>query len=327
MLQVLFLCLVSLSQGLDPELIEREKLAFVERTIVQVLSKGTFPEIFGAETQVLVNCGCGYSTMPVYWGTKVGLMCKLTNPGYERGCGTQCTTPKGDNILLLCPEGWASDCSMGCVPPQFDTTVQRVYFLENQVDAITRYGYDYSRIDPTYLDEQCHCEGKKVNHIKYGSKMGYDCVFHGTPSEQCKAWGPCTNSNGQHVQLFCGGGYKPSCTGCHKAIDFGTDMDKRIDWCIDAMTGYVQETEVTLDLAPTNVDVVNCGCTDVIQKVNYGLGLGYSCHVNEDSIQAECPFKHAICRDYKGDSLIHFCPDGFVANCDVGCGHWWKTEL
>jgi hypothetical protein len=25
--------------------------------------------------------------------------------------------------------------------------------------------------------------------------------------------------------------------------------------------------------------------------------------------------------------LIHFCPDGFVANCDVGCGHWWKTEL
>lgn len=323
---LLVFSLITLIHGLDPALVEREKLAFIERAIVSVFSKGQFPEIFGAETQVLVNCGCGYGTMNVYWGTRVGLFCKFSGPGYEPGCGTECRSPKGEGMLLLCPEGWASDCSLGCVPPQFDTTVQRVQFLENTVDAITRYGYDYSLIQESYL-EMCGCANSAVNHVKYGSKIGYDCVFYGQPGEQCRGWGPCEDSSGDNVQLFCPAGYTPSCTGCHKAIDFGADMDQRIDWCIDAITGYVQETEVTLDLVPTNVDVVSCGCTDLVKKVDYGLGLGYSCHINENSVAQECQSSHAICQDNEGKKLVHFCPYGFVASCDVGCGHWWKQEL
>jgi len=318
--------IITLIHGLDPALVEREKLAFIERTIVSVLSKGQYPEIFGAETQVLVNCGCGYGPLNVYWGTRVGMFCKLSGPGYEAGCGTKCISPKGDGMLLLCPEGWATDCSLGCVPPQFDTTVQRVQFLENNVDAITRYGYDYSLIEMPYL-EMCKCRDNRVWHIKYGSKIGYDCVFTQQPHDDCRGWGPCADNNGEDIQIFCPAGYIPSCTGCHKAIDFGADLDKRIEWCIEAMTGYVVETEVTLDLVPTNIDVVSCGCTELVQKVNYGYGLGYSCHVDEGSITQDCMHSHSICNDWQGNKLIHFCPNGFIANCEQGCGHWWKTEL
>lgn len=317
---------ITLVSSLDPALVEREKLAFIERTIVSVLSNGVYPEIFGAETQVLVNCGCGHGTMNVYWGTEVGMFCKLSGPGYESGCGEECISPKGDRMLLLCPDGWASDCTLGCTPPQFDTTVQRVQFLENTVDAITRYGYDYSLIKEDYL-AMCKCENSRVNHIKYGSKIGYDCVYTSMPEEACRGWGPCKDSNGNDIQLFCPGGYVPSCTGCHKAIDFGADLDKRIDWCINAMTGYVSDSETTLNLVPNNIDVVSCGCTDLVKKVDYGLGIGYSCHTNEDNITDNCVYSHSICSDWQGKKLIHFCPNGFIANCEVGCGHWWKTEL
>jgi hypothetical protein len=108
--------LLNLVLALDPALVEKEKLSFLERTIVQVLSKGQFPEIVGAETQVLVNCGCTYATMNVNWGSQVGMFCKLGAPGYEEACGKKCVSPKGDDVLLLCPEGWTSG-----TPPSLPT--------------------------------------------------------------------------------------------------------------------------------------------------------------------------------------------------------------
>jgi hypothetical protein len=199
--------------------------------------------------------------------------------------------------------------------------------LENNVDSIIRYGYDYGLLVTDYFENICKCKNSRVFHIRYGSKLGYDCVLTGTPDPKCRAWGPCQTKTGEEVQLFCPAGYVPSCTGCHKAIDFGTDLDKRIDWCIEAMTGYIVDTEVTLDLVPTNMDVVSCGCTDLVQKVTYGYGIGYSCRVDKSLITEDCRTRYSICRDYQNNPLVHFCPSGFVANCDKGCAHWWKLEL
>merc|ERR1719242_2925836 len=92
----------------DAALIEREKLAFIERSVVEILAKGSFPEIFSANNARLAECGCNFGATNILWGTGVGMMCKLEGQ-FDSRCGQRCSTPKGEDILLLCPEGWTAE--------------------------------------------------------------------------------------------------------------------------------------------------------------------------------------------------------------------------
>merc|ERR1719461_1217166 len=317
------------SNAVDNDLIEREKLAFIERSIVQIYKQGTFPEIFDTKIDKLQACGCRYGTQPIFWGSLMGMMCKLMDSGFSEECGQRCTTPKGQDILLLCPPDWETDCFRGCVPPSFNTVQDRYDFLERNVKAILDHGHDYLMIDSTYLEE-CKCVNGKANIINYGTKIGYDCIVDGQPGENCSGFGACENHEGKRIMVFCPAGHSPSCDGCKSTIDnvSGYDADLRYEWSINVLTGYIRESQRVLNIQPLQNDVINCGCQGSLQEVDYGNRIGFYCKVDPDVMSPECS-NRLICRDAKDEDLIHFCPEGFVSDCEKGCGYWWtgKDEL
>lgn len=317
------LAILALVMG-DPELVEREKLAFIERSIVEILAKGSFPEIFSANNARLAECGCTWGATNILWGTGVGMMCKLEGQ-FDSRCGQRCSTPKGEDILLLCPEGWTAECENGCVPPPFGSVEERALFLEQNVDQIIQYGYDYILIDPDYIG-RCGCDGNSVNAVSYGSRIGFDCEVSGTPAEDCAAWMGCQNGQGNDINMFCPAGHQPSCDGCTKLLFQESTLDERYDWAVNVLTGFIRESQQTLDLTPHSQKVLNCGCSEPLQTVDYGNGIGYYCHIDSpEDVMEDCG-QNVVCAN--GDQeLVHFCPDGFVPQCDTGCGYWWKQDL
>lgn len=253
------------------------------------------------------------------------MMCKLNRQGYEDTCGSRCATPKGEDILLMCPEGWQSECALGCIPPEFDSVTQRAMFLEQNVDQIVKYGYDYIAIEDTYL-EACACQNNRLSAVKYGTQIGFDCVVEGEAAEDCAAFQGCDNPNGDRINIFCPAGHSASCQGCEKTLSQESTLDERYDWSVSVLTGYIRESQMILDLVPRHNKVLHCGCTDPLQTVHYGSGIGYYCHIDgADSVLPECG-QNVIC-DNGESELVHFCPDGFVPTCDQGCGYWWKQDL
>lgn len=327
----IYLCIAQdVGNQITYELIEREKLAFIERSIVQIFRKGSFPEIFQAETESLNSCGCEYGTTPIYWGNFVGMMCKLNKEGYKEECGQRCTTPKGEDILLLCPNEWEFDCLRGCVPPPFNSVRARYQFLENNVKAILEFGHDYLFIEPEYL-EACKCRSNQARLINYGTQMGFDCVAESDPEEPCAGFNECINEHQERIIIFCPAGHRPSCEGCVSTIaDLDRhNYDERYDWAVSVLTGYIRESQLVLNIEPQHQQVVDCGCREGLQPVNYGNRIGYSCTIdNPQDINPECG-SGVICVNGDGKELIHFCPEGFISDCEEGCGYWWsdKTEL
>jgi len=327
---ILFLFLLAISYSQDSEMVEREKLAFIERSIMEIYSKGTFPEIFKAELSELQRCGCTYGTQPIYWGTKVGMMCKLKNPGYEEDCGMRCTTPKGEDILLLCADGWKRDCFRGCIPPPFDTVTDRFNFLLDNVESILTYGHDYLLISADYLSA-CKCRDGQARLINYGTKRGFDCVVESDPGTECGGFRECANEHEERVMIFCPAGHEATCEGCKSTLDdlgeYETDT-VRYEWAINVLTGFVRESQAVLDLQPSHEDTLQCACRGPLRQVDYGKRIGHYCYADVKSMTNECN-NSLICVDNDGNELIHFCPAGFVPDCEHGCGYWWsqKTEL
>lgn len=315
----------------EEELVEREKLAFIERSIMEIYSKGTFPEIFNAELSKLQECGCTHGTQGIYWGANVGMMCKLRQPGYSEECGMRCTTPKGEDILLLCPDGWKSDCFRGCIPPPFDTVQERFDFLQSNVESILENGHDYLLISGEYL-ESCKCRNGQARLINYGTKMGFDCVVDGDPSEECAGFIECLNDQKERIMIFCPAGHEATCEGCKSTIrdvEAYDSNDIRYEWCINVLTGFIRESQAILNLEPSHEDTLECGCRSPLKKIDYGSRIGHFCHIDSPKHMTKQCDNKLICMNGEGVELIHFCPAGFVPDCERGCGYWWaqKSEL
>jgi len=335
MITILFLLAVPLCFAQDEvtaDTIEREKLAFIERSIMQIYEKGDFPEIFLAELNTLQECGCTHGTQSIYWGAKVGMMCKLRKSGFDESCGQRCTTPKGEEILLLCPQNWSSDCFRGCVPPPFDSVDDRTKFLLDNVQALLQYGHDYLLIKSEYL-ETCKCKDRQAKLINYGTKLGFECVVEGEeePTAECGGFQECKNDQDERVMIFCPAGHQATCAGCEATIkDPSIDTnDVRHEWAIQVLTGYIRESQSILDITPTHEEAWQCGCRSPLQRIDYGSRIGHFCNIDDAAdMTNECNNK-LVCADANGKELLHFCPSGFVADCERGCGYWWaqKEEL
>jgi len=317
--------IILIQSQLSYEMIEREKLAFIERSIVQIFQKGSFPEIFQAKTKMLSSCGCEFGTQPIHWGNGVGMMCKLTLPGFTDTCGKRCTTPKGEDILLLCPEDWEFDCGRGCTPPPFNSVRERYTFLEDNVKKILQTGHDYQFLDPDYL-ATCGCSNNQARLINYGTGVGFDCIIEGEVSEECIGFRECVNDQDKLITIFCPAGHVPTCDGCKATIedieDWSSDNHDRYDWSINVLTGYIRESQRFLNLEPYHEQVVHCGCRGPMQPVTYGNRIGFFCIIKDpNDITKECG-SGVICKDGSDNELMHFCPDGFMADCEQGCGYW-----
>jgi len=324
---LLIFAAVAFAQVMDPQQVEKEKLAFIERTVIEILVQGQFPEIFNARNSQLNQCGCEFNANSIYWGSGVGLFCKVTQEPRIKHCGESCVSPRGENIILICPDGWQQDCTAGCVPPTFGSVVERARFLEEQVDKIVTYGYDYIYIQDDYLDG-CGCTDEGVRAIKYGTQVGFECVAPEEPStEDCNGFRACTNADGTPIMIFCPAGHNPTCGGCVKALETTPDLDDNYDWMVNVLTGYVHESKQILQLVPHYQRVVDCGCAGEVEEVAYGLGIGHYCKITSpEDIKDTCG-PNMICEDQSGDMLLHLCPGGFVPTCEDGCGYTWKTEL
>lgn len=329
MLFILALVCIALAQEMDPAQVEKEKLAFVERTVIEVLTQGQFPEIFDAKNSKLNQCGCEYNANSIYWGSGVGLYCKVTQQPRQKHCGESCVSPLGENILLICPDGFTHDCQAGCVPPSFGSVAERSRFLEEQVDKIVSYGYDYISISADYLD-MCGCNEDGIRAIKYGTQVGFECVVPEEPeSDECNGFRACTNQDGYPIMIFCPAGHAPTCGGCQKTLEATPELDDDYDWMVNVLTGYVRESKDVLNLVPHYSRIVDCGCTNEVEKVTYGSGIGHYCKIDSaDDVKEGCG-PNVICENSMGEQLLHLCPGGFVPTCQDGCGYTWdiKEEL
>lgn len=319
----------STNNEMDPVTLEREKLAFVERAIVEIYQRGSFPEVFDARTEFLSSCGCEYAPSPIYWGSKVGIMCKLDAQFYNEECGQRCVSPRRQDILLICPTGWKADCRDGCVPPIFETVSSRTEFLEQNVDSIVLHGFDYLVIDPQYTST-CGCE-QDVQAIQYGTKIGFDCTT-GTEDqpEDCGGYRGCVDASEKPLIIFCPAGHTPTCSGCHKLLDKSAPAEERYDWMVSVLTGYIRESRDALDLQPRPSQMIDCGCTGGFQAITeYGKRIGFSCIVKDpEAINEHCG-PNILCANPSGETILHLCPPAFIPNCIDGCGYAWdaKTEL
>jgi len=329
---MLFLLLITAAiASMDELQTEKEKLAFIERNIVNIYRHTNIPEVFGANLNKMVRCGCTHSASNIVWGSAVGMTCKLTERGYdEASCGVRCLSPRSENVLLMCPENWEADCRDGCVPPMFDSVSKRATFLEKNVDQIVRYGFDYLYIDQSYIDT-CGCVDR-LRHIRYGSQIGLDCIFNEDKWRRngedggCAGYGACTNNDNEPVMLFCPAGHSPTCSGCEKNLKANADVDTRYDWMINLLTGWIRESQPLLDILPTADKAQSCGCDSKMQSVKYGNGIGWSCEVkNADKITEDCG-ANVLCEDGSKKLLLHLCPYGFVPNCRDGCGYAWTAH-
>lgn len=336
----LLLFTLVLSAKLTPEdeiIIEKHKFNFVENNLFNILSNTAIPEIYGANTDKLLKCGCSHSAHNIMWGA-VGMQCKVTDIELyfenEEDCNLRCLSPKGQEIMLFCPPGFAYDCVRGCYAPEdFSTAEQRVSFLEGVTDVLLRYGFDYLEVAAEYLDS-CGCTGN-LRAIEYGTKLGLDCLYDEDDVDvsECAAFNGCADENGNKVAIFCPAGHTSTCSGCTKEVStVGTKDVKRrarLDWMTMVLTGWVRESFGTLGLEPGHEQILACGCTEELRSILYGNQVGYYCPVvDPNSVTEECG-PNTFCENNDGDLLLHLCPPGFVPNCSVGCGYAWdvKDEL
>lgn len=329
MIVLVLLFAVAISQ-MDELQTEKEKLAFIERNIVNIYRHTNIPEVFGANLNKMRECGCTHSASNIVWGSGVGMSCKLKERGYnEATCGVRCLSPRSENVLLMCPENWEADCRDGCVPPMFDSVRHRADFLEKNVDAIVKWGFDYLFVDQSYIDT-CGCIDR-LRHIRYGTQIGLDCIFNvdvwdRSKDSGCAGFGACTNKDGKPVMLFCPAGHSPTCSGCQKNLKPTADVDTRYDWMINLLTGWMRESQPLLDIVPSASKANACGCSSDLSSVTYGNGIGWSCSIDDDQrITAECG-ANVLCEDNSGKLLLHLCPSGFVPNCRDGCGYAWTAH-
>jgi len=312
--------------GLNLNLIEAEKVEFIRRSITQIFQEGTFPQIFQAEVTKLTMCGCSYGTSHLYWGMRVGMMCKITHEGYEENCGKICTTPKGEFVLLLCPKGWVADCPQGCLFPEFESRSTQVDFLNDVIAKIIATGYDFIDLDQEYL-RQCGCVDQEVKQISYGTKIGQDCVTHqGARKTSCKGHTGCRDEYGRTMTLFCPAGYEATCEGCINVDTPYHELEERYEWAVNVLTGFIQDTHEVLDLDPHHNHPVSCGCKDTLKRVTYGNRIGYYCAIDDPEDVKEACGANVIC-DNGLEDIVHFCPSGFHPDCALGCGYYWKSEL
>jgi len=304
----------------------REKLAFVERNLVNVIVKGSFPKLYSASTARISECGCEYSPSKITFGSRVGMTCKLYQAdAYKPECGARCTSPRGEELVLLCPRGWMGDCERGCVPPaKFKTTSGRIYWLEVLTLSVVEQGYDFLTIQDD-VKQSCGCTSC-VRAINFGTKLGLECIFdEDKVDDQCRAYRDCANAANDKVAIFCPAGFHSTCDGCKK-VETRT-LTERADWMVTVLSGFISEVIDILQLYPSSREVLRCGCRTDVLPISYGNGIGHYCNVDFELVPEDCG-TNVVCKDKNENDLIHFCPDGWTPSCELGCGYAWeKSEL
>jgi len=324
--------LSSEAPAMSPEQVEKEKLAFIERGIVEVLRHAYLPQLFEAKLAQLEQCGCQYGPSNILWGSRVGMTCKLdqtVDTADDKDCGTQCLSPRGETVLLLCPKGWTNDCATGCVPPVFTSVRERTDFLEQMLDKVVLHGYDYLHVNDDYMSS-CGCTEKRLTKIRFGTKIGLECVFDDDlyQEEECGGFGGCKNEAEQGVMIFCPSGHTPTCMGCEKTLEEGTSLDERIDFLVEGTKTYFAESERSfINIQPSGEYAVNCGCSSDLQHTDYGNGVGYWCQVDDVAKIGDNCGANVLCENSDKNLILHMCPAGFVPDCTQGCGYAWKQEL
>jgi len=320
-------------KAMSPEQVEKEKLAFIERGIVEVMRHATIPELYGATIQKAMKCKCQYGPVNILWGSRVGMTCKMdqeVDTDAEPECGVQCLSPRGETVLLMCPEGWTNDCATGCVPPENFTSVrERTDFLEKMLDDIVMYGYDYLIVNSDYIKD-CACTEGRLTKIHFGSNIGLECVFNEEQlnETECGGYGGCKNEAEQGVMIFCPSGHTPSCNGCSKTLEEDTSLDERIMWLVNGTTSVVQETEEAfVEMIPSGEYAVECGCAAKMKHIEYGSRVGYWCQIEDVNKIGDNCGANVLCENANKELILHMCPAGFVPDCSEGCGYAWKQEL
>jgi len=326
----------------DEEVVEKQKLEFVENNLFDIFSKATVPEMYNASADRLTRCGCSMSASNIMWG-RVGMQCKITDIAtFERNvgeCSLRCFSPKSQEIMLMCPQGFHADCERGCIAPEdFTHVAQRIAFLEGAVDMVVKYGFDYLSIDPDYLDS-CGCTGS-IRAINYGTRVGLDCLYEEdrVDVDECTAFNGCIDSMNNMVAVFCPAGHLSTCQGCVKQV-YTAEVEKsgdaalmrrsKLDWMTLVLSNWIQESWAILGLEPSHRQVMACGCSDQLRPITYGNRVGYYCTVDDPTVvTAECG-PNLFCENEDGDLLFHLCPSGYTPNCSDGCGFAWdvKDEL
>lgn len=309
-----------------------DQIDFVERNVLNMLRLGMFPQLYNSSWPLLKTCGCYYTPTKIIFGTGIGLQCQRLwmdegPPAYDADeCGEICNDPHGVDIVMMCPAGWEQDCSRGCYPPdEFGTVENRVDFWELTLTSLLIHGSDYIAVTPQYLKE-CACSGK-IRPIKYGTQVGFDCIMEKDkePSDRCSAARNCVDANENRLITFCPAGHRATCAGCEKVIAEDT-LQARLEWMINVITGYAQESLELLGWKPSTDRMLACACMDSVEPVQYGKRLGFYCPISDvDKITTDCG-PNTLCKDSEGRSLLHFCPDGFTPSCDEGCSFPWKGK-
>lgn len=313
-----------------------DRIDFVERNIINILRHGHFPQLYNSSWKMIRDCGCYYSPQKINFGSQVGMYCHRRfpeeNPPYnEDECGMICNSPHGTDIVLWCPHGWDSQCDRGCYPPDtFKSIDERVDFWELTLTSLIMYGHNYIAVAADYLEE-CGCDGK-IRPIRYGTQIGFDCVLKEGQrlKETCGAASMCTDDQGRQIVTFCPAGHTPTCSGCEKTIAeeerASTEIMTRLNWMINVITGYSRESLTLLGWEPSSAQILECACVGAVKPITYGASLGYFCNVNEPKAITEGCGPNILCRDNRGQDLLHFCPDGFTPSCTEGCTYPWKGK-
>jgi len=245
-------------------------------------------------------------------------------------CGVQCLSPRGETVLLMCPKGWTNDCTTGCVPPENFTSVrERADFLEKLLDQIVLYGYDYLVVNNDYIKD-CGCVEQRLTKIRFGTKIGLECQFDEEQmvEAECGGFGGCKNEAEQGVMIFCPSGHTPSCTGCEKTLEEDTALDERITWLVNGTRSLIQDTEQAFsELVPSGEYAVDCGCAAEMKHIDYGMGVGYWCQIEDVNKIGDNCGANVLCENADKKLILHMCPAGFVPDCSEGCGYAWKQEL